>query len=98
MRTPGMPKTGGRKKGVPNKINSVAREAFLALFRKFMDAGDLEKWIRQTGDSGNPGKAAELLLRMAEYHFPKAPTEITGKDGEPVTLDFRIDLKRANEE
>jgi hypothetical protein len=35
----------------------------------------------------DPGKAADLLIRMAEYHFPKlGRTEVTGKDGEPVRV------------
>jgi len=79
-------KTGGRKRGVPNRVTSVAREAFLATFDNLKP--DLERWIRETADGftavhfladgtaipyleKNPGKAADLLIRMAEYHFPK---------------------------
>ena len=33
----------------------------------------------------DPGKAADLLIRMAEYHFPKlGRTEVTGEGGGPV--------------
>lgn len=61
-------KTGGRKKGTPNKVTSVAREAFLATFGKL--EGELENWIR-AGATDDPLKAADLIIRMAEYHFPK---------------------------
>jgi len=38
----------------------------------------------------DPGKAADLLIRMAEYHFPKlGRTEVTGQNGEPITI--RVD-------
>lgn len=35
----------------------------------------------------DPGRAATVLLTAMEFHIPKlARTEITGKDGAPVTL------------
>jgi hypothetical protein len=35
----------------------------------------------------DPGKAAELSLRMAEFHIPKlGRTEVTGEDGGPVAV------------
>lgn len=78
-------KTGGRKAGTPNKVTSAAREAFLATFGRL--EGDLEGWIRQTAAT-DPGKAADLLIRMAEYHFPKlARAEVTGPDGEALTIN-----------
>jgi hypothetical protein len=44
----------------------------------------------------NPLKAADLLIRMAQYHFPKlGNTELTGKDGGPVVIDFGVDLSAA---
>jgi hypothetical protein len=86
-------KTGGRKKGVPNKLTSVGRQAFMATFGKL--EGELEGWIRE-GAEGDPLKAADLLIRMAQYHFPKlGNTELTGKDGGPVVLDFGVDLSAA---
>lgn len=88
-------KTGGRKKGVPNKLTTTARAAFLATFGKL--EGDLEGWIR-SGAQLDPLKAADLVVRMAEYHFPKlGRTEVTGLDGGPVVLDFGIDLGRQAE-
>lgn len=99
-------KTGGRTKGVPNRVTSAARESFALMFDNL--APDVEAWIRQTangwddevtmgrGESAvtvikrvgkDPGKAADLALRLAEYHIPKlGRTEVTGKDGEPVRV------------
>jgi len=38
----------------------------------------------------NPGKAADILIRMAEFHFPRiARSEITGQDGGPVEFVIR---------
>lgn len=82
-------KTGGRAKGVPNKTTAEAREAFRLVYQGRL--GDLDRWIRETGDGfnavkivvadgvvqevpyieKNPGKAAELLTRMAEHFVPK---------------------------
>ena len=74
----------GRPKGVPNKVTSAARQAFLATFTRL--EGDLEGWIRQTAEE-DPGKAADLLIRMAEYHFPKlARSEVSGPEGDPLTI------------
>jgi hypothetical protein len=72
---------------VPNKVTSAAREAFLATFGKL--EGDLETWIR-AGAEDDPLKAADLLIKMAEYHFPKlGRTEVTGQDGGPVEFVIR---------
>lgn len=82
-------KSGGRKKGTPNKVTSTAREAFLAMFHRL--SPNIEGWIAETAEK-DPGKAAELVLRMAEYHFPKlGRQELTGKDGEPIRAVFRIE-------
>lgn len=77
-------KTGGRQKGTPNKLTSAAREAFLATFGNL--EGELEGWIRATAMT-DPAKAADLLIRMAEYHFPKlGRQELSGADGEPIQV------------
>lgn len=100
-------KTGGRKKGTPNKVNALAHMAFLAAFQRRID--DLDRWIRETGDGfeavhflsdgtkipyleRNPAKAAEILTRLAEYHFPrKAAVALTDSDGGPVRVVFKIE-------
>jgi len=51
------------------------------------DGASLTAIVRKGKD---PGKAADLLIRMAEYHFPKlGRTEVTGADGEPLTIEIR---------
>jgi hypothetical protein len=78
---------GGRKKGTPNKVTSAAREAFLATFGK-LDV-ELEGWIRSGADQ-DPLKAADLVIRMAEYHFPKlGRQEHVGEGGGPVEFVIR---------
>lgn len=96
-------KTGGRQKGTPNKVTTVAREAFLATFERLTP--DLETWLQQTANGWDeevtmkppgggepitvikrvgkdPGKAADLLIRMAEYHVPKLNrSEVVGEGG-----------------
>lgn len=77
-------KTGGRKKGVPNKLTSSAKEAFLLTFQRL--APDLEEWIRLAAND-DPGKAADLTIRLAEYHYPKlGRTEVTGDGGGSLVI------------
>lgn len=93
-RPKGLPKSGGRAKGTPNKTTSVAREAWSRAWDQL--APDVATWIREVrdGDGGgedgrkpDPAKAAELALRMAEYHVPKlAQQALTGGDGGPLTV------------
>lgn len=79
-------KTGGRKKGTPNKVPSDIRNAFKAIYEGRLV--DLDRWILETGNGyeaehvgadglvttyteKNPGKAADILTRMAEHFVPK---------------------------
>ena len=98
-------KTGGRQKGTPNKISSQKKLAFLATFGRlegdlerwiketaegfqtvhFLTDGTAIPYLEK-----NPGKAADILIRMAEFHFPRiARSEITGQDGGPVEFVIR---------
>lgn len=73
-------------KGTPNRVTSAAREAFLATFGNL--EGELEGWIRATAMT-DPAKAADLLIRMAEYHFPKlGRTEVAGEGGGAITVQI----------
>lgn len=78
---------GGRPKGVPNKTTTKARARFLEAFRRNevnLDKwlGEVANgWTENRMQPGgklvevhvgkDPAKAAELMIRMAEYHFPK---------------------------
>lgn len=61
-------------------------------------------WIQSVADGAgeerppDPGRAAELALRMAEYHVPRlAQQQVTGEDGGPVQVSVSIDLGAGRE-
>lgn len=73
------PKQG--KRG-PSKVTADVR-ATIALVAE-RNVGRLEGWLQAVG-ADDPCKAADLFLRMIEYHIPKiARSEITGKDGKDL--------------
>jgi hypothetical protein len=91
----------GRVKGVPNKVTADTRAAIALIaeekapqFKKWLER--TANGIRQRAKKGgkadwivkpDPGRAAQIYLAAIEYHIPKlARTEITGKDGKPVTV------------
>lgn len=103
-------KTGGRRKGTPNKVTGAARSAFMATFQRLEP--DLETWLQQLANGWDeevtiqkpgqdpvtmikrvgkdPGKAADILVRMAEYHFPKlGRQELVGEGGGAIV--FRME-------
>ncbi len=92
----GSPKHGGRAKGTPNRVTSVAREAWALAWADL--SLDVAGWIREVRDGKpedddgparppDPARAAELALRMAEYHVPRlAQQQLTGAEGEPLTI------------
>ncbi|SRR5712692_8330039 len=59
---------GGRRRGTPNKATAEARALFRAMLEDL--APQVEKWIRKTAEE-DPGKAADLTLKLAEFHIPK---------------------------
>jgi hypothetical protein len=81
----------GRKKGVPNKVTGAIRDAFEELLRG--NLGKVEKWLQDTAEE-DPGKAVDLMLKMAEFCIPKlARTEHTGRDGEPIPVtSIRVEV------
>ena len=93
----------GRPKGSANKITSAAREAFLLTFENLApdiegwirEVGDgydaihfLSDGTRCKYKERDPGRAAELMIRMAEYHFPKlARTEFGNAEQKPFVIE-----------
>lgn len=73
-----------KPKGTPNKATANAREAIA----RFVDgnAEKLQGWLSQIEATDGPKAAFQCVMDLLEYHVPKlARTEITGKDGGPVS-------------
>lgn len=78
----GKPKTGGRKKGTPNKATQDVRKAIAMIAQNQVEK--LQGWIERAARK-DPAKGADLFLRMIEYHIPKLNrTEHVGGDGPPI--------------
>ena len=83
-------KTGGRKKGTPNKSTIEIREAYQKLVEGNLE--NMTKWL-DTIAKDNPEKAMDMMLKLSEYMIPKlARQEIVGDGGEDlfknITLNF----------
>lgn len=83
-------KTGGRKKGTPNKNTQEIREAYQRLVEGNLD--NMTKWLDTIAED-NPEKAMDMMLKLSEYMIPKlARQEIVGDGGEDlfknITLQF----------
>ena len=82
----------GRPRGSPNKSTAEVREAVAKLIS--MNIEDADEWLSmvaygdaELGVKPDPGKALDLLHKMAEFHIPKlARTEVTGADNGPLTI------------
>lgn len=91
-------KSGGRQAGTPNK----ATQEFRATVQALMDENreNVALWLAMVanGDPANdvkpdPGKALDLLSKLAEYAAPKlARTEVSGIDGEAIQTVSQIQL------
>lgn len=73
-------KTGGRKKGTPNKTTADARAAIALLCQKRI--GEFDQWLMAVED---PAERCNIFLRALEYHVPKLNrTEVSGDPRQPV--------------
>lgn len=61
-------KTGGRTKGVPNKVTMEVRHGIKMVAEGNMPKVD--KWLDRVAKK-RPDKAMDLFLRLIEYHVPK---------------------------
>lgn len=77
------PKTGGRQKGVPNKMTTQLREMILGALN---DVGGQKYLAKQAKD--NPGPFMTLLGKVL-------PTQLTGAGGGPLQT---IDLTNLSDE
>lgn len=79
-------KTGGRKKGTPNKVTTATRETLQAAFEEL--APDFVAVMRAAKEA-EPTEFASLYLRLAEFSVPKlARTEVTGESGEAISIEI----------
>ena len=81
---------GGRPKGAVNKSTAELRAVMQSIFEAELPnvLESLEK-VRMTG---NDQKYVELMLRLAEYHVPKAPQNLdVTSGGEKITRILSID-------
>lgn len=94
MDKPKRPKTGGRTKGTPNKVTREFRDAVRLLLEE--NAENMSRWLLLVAegdgtDTGKPepGKALDLLAKLAEFAAPKlARTEHTGEGGGPLVVEI----------
>lgn len=71
-------KTGGRTKGVPNKVTTEVRALFAGIVER--NASKVEEWINKVAET-DPGRAADLFFKLSEFHLPKlARTELANSD------------------
>lgn len=82
---------GGRVKGKPNRVTADVRKTIALIAQR--NAQRLEEWLDRVAKD-DPGKAADLFLRMIEYHIPKLQrSELTGEDGGPVKTISEIVIR-----
>ena len=86
---------GGRKKGVPNKVTQEFRETVRMLLES--NAQNVSRWLEQVAEGDgdavkpDPGKALDLLAKLAEFAAPKLQrTEHVGPGGGPVRAEVAV--------
>lgn len=87
-RPKGIPKTGGRVKGVPNKMTADIR----ALAQEYGPAAiqTLAQIMQDTEQAAPARVAAARELVDRGYGKAVQQTEISGKDGAPLAYEFRV--------
>lgn len=89
----------GRPKGVPNKVTQEFRETVRQLLES--NADNVGRWLSLVAEGNgseygrpDPGKALDLMAKLAEFAAPKlGRVEHVGDGGGPVR--FTIDSKDA---
>jgi hypothetical protein len=78
-RKPGGTKTGGRKKGTPNKLTRDVKEAIISAFAT---VGGEKYLVKVAGE--NPAVFCQLLSKVL-------PTQVTGADGGALKVSFIVE-------
>lgn len=81
-RKPGTPKTGGRKKGTPNKTTALLKDAILQAATLAGGPEGLVGYLT-TQAIENPGPFMSLLGKVL-------PMQVTGEDGGAIDVVVRI--------
>lgn len=94
---PKRPKMGGRKAGVPNRATTEFRDTVRRLLED--NSQNVGLWLERVATGGDdpskadPGKALDLLAKLAEFAAPKlGRVEHVGDGGGPVETVSRIEL------
>lgn len=75
-------KTGGRRPGSPNKATREFRETIQRLLDDNQE--NIASWLERVA-AEDPGKALDLLGKLAEFAAPKlSRTEVTGAGGKDL--------------
>lgn len=86
----------GRPKGATNQITQEIKDAFALVLQNRLP--DLERWLTQVSHE-DPAKAIDLLIKLSNRFLPELQrTEMTGKDGEPLSFTFKFGSKPTTEE
>ena len=81
---------GGRPKGIPNKSTAELRNIMQSIFEA--ELPNVLESLENVRMNGNDQKYVELMLRLAEYHVPKAPQNLdVTSGGEKITRILSID-------
>lgn len=90
-RPKGTPKTGGRQKGSSNKVTVEFRDTVRKLLED--NSTNVGRWLESVAEGDgetvkpDPGKALDLLAKLAEFAAPKlSRTEHAGDQDKPVRL------------
>ena len=82
-RPKGIPKTGGRKPGSPNKENKLLRDMILGA----LDDRGGQEWLARQADE-NPTAFMQLIAKVL-------PTQITGGGGGPLVGEWTVRIVRS---
>lgn len=84
-RQKGTPKTGGRKKGTPNKITRDVREFVERIFTQ----ADPEKTALALLRSKNVQAKTGMFIRLLDHYYgkPKQGIEMSGPDGAAMKIE-----------
>lgn len=84
-RKPGTPKTGGRKKGTPNKTTAVAKDAIAQAAERLGGADRLVDWVKE-----DPMNERTFWGTI----YPKLlPLQVSGEGGGPLNHSITVSFK-----